>query len=95
MKQQINLSPDVAQFVEALTCYVNERLAIIGADDDYMDEAVQILDARNGLFRWQAGALTDEENDCYALRSLCRLDGESMTLLPDEGRIRSIARNYF
>ena len=38
---------------------------------------------------------TDEEHDIYAIRSLCRIDEATMDIVPDRGRIESLARNYF
>ena len=56
---------------------------------------MQIVDARNGLFRSAGIRTTDEEHDIYELRSLCRLDEETLELVPDEGRLRSLALGYF
>ncbi|MBR1838789.1 MAG: hypothetical protein IJ786_04450 [Bacteroidaceae bacterium] len=88
------MSAEIESFVHALSDYVRMALPA-GADADYCKEAVQILDARNGLFRSVGVHATDEEHDIYTLRSLCRLDEETFDFVPDEGRIRSVARNYF
>ncbi len=88
------MQPDSENFVAALTAYVRAALPP-GTDADYCHEAVQIVDARNGLFRNVGVHPTDEEHDIYSLRSLCRLDEDTFDFVPDEGRIRSIARTYF
>lgn len=87
--------PDVKFFEEALREYVQGRLLATCPCDDYLDESVRIADARNALFITINETTTDEEHDIYSLRSLCRLDADTMNLVPDEGRIRSIAYYYF
>lgn len=80
--------------MDALSAYIRAALPV-GEDADYCREAVKIIDARNGLFRNAGAHPTDEEHDIYTLRSLCRLNEETFALVPDEGRIRSLARTFF
>lgn len=88
------MQPEIENFVAALSAYVRTALPQ-GEDADYCHNTVQIVDARNVLFREAGIHTTDEEHDIYTLRSLCRLDEETFELVPDEGRIRSLARTYF
>lgn len=88
------MQPEIKNFVSALAAYIRTALPA-GEDTDYCQEALQIVDARNGLFRNAGTHATDEEHDIYLLRSLCRLDEETFELVPDEGRLMSLARNYF
>ncbi len=79
-------------FAEALCCFVRRQL--IGIDGEYVRGAVQILDARNQLFRLLPHQTTDEATDIYALADLCRVD-EDMQTVPDINRALAVARNYF
>ncbi len=81
------------EFVQALLDYVAAALRVSAVDPDYCQEAVQIVDARNHLFRQIGEHRTDEEQGIYALRDLCVLDDEHMLLKPDAGRCRSVARD--
>lgn len=83
------------EFIGALLAYVAAALAAVGGADDYCREAVRIVDAHNCLFRPAGRRATDEADDVYALRDLCRLDEDTLELVPDEGRVASIARNFF
>ena len=86
--------PYQEEFVQALLDYVGASLRNSAVDPDYCQEAVQIVDARNHLFRSAGNHRTDEEQGIYALRDLCVLDDESMSLVPDAGRCRSVARDF-
>lgn len=88
------MQSEIDNFVSSFSAYVRAALPP-GEDADYCHEAVQIVDARNGLFRSAGIRTTDEEHDIYELRSLCRLDEETLELVPDEGRLRSLALGYF
>lgn len=88
------MQPEIENFVTTLSAFVRAALPQ-GEDADYCHEAVQIVDARNAIFRKVGIHATDEEHDIYTLRSLCRLDEETFDFVPDEGRIRSLARTYF
>lgn len=89
------MSDDVNDFVRALERYVREALRNAPLTADYCTEALHVADARNHLFRPAGRRATDEAEDIYALRDLCRVDEETMELVPDEGRLRSVARNFF
>lgn len=80
-------------FVEALGGFVRSELARAGADADYCRDAVAVLDARHRLFRNVGQRDTDEVDDVYALRDLCRVDEDTMQLVPDAGRLAAVARN--
>ena len=82
------------EFVQALLDYVGAALRNSAVDPDYCQEAVQIVDARNHLFRSVGSHRTDEEQGIYALRDLCVLDDERMCIVPDAGRCRSVARDF-
>ncbi len=80
------------EFASALCQYVAGELR--GQDGAYPQGAVQVLDARNHLFRTLPTQRTDEAEDIYALSDLCHVD-EMMQTLPDPNRALSVARNYF
>lgn len=89
------VDPSHAQddFVQALLDFVDAALRASAVDAEYCQAAVQIIDARNHLFRSLDSHRTDEEQGIYALRDLCVLDDETMSLKPDAGRCRSVARD--
>lgn len=82
------------EFVRALAAYVRAEIAACGDGADYCTEAVRIVDARNHLFRPAGRRATDESEDVYALRDLCRVSEDTMEYEVDAGRLRSVARNY-
>lgn len=82
-------------FINALESYVASELRAGGQPADYNNEALQIIDARNAVFRNVGRRPTDESDDVYALRDLCRVDEATMELVPDRERLARIARNYF
>lgn len=79
-------------FAEAPCRFVGRQF--IGTDCEYVRGAVQILDARNQLFRLLPHQTTDEATDIYALADLCHVD-EDMQTVPDMNRALAVARNYF
>ena len=82
-------------FIEALERFVVSEIRASGEPADYNHDAVEILDARNHLFRKRENCATDEENNIYALREFFRIDDDTLDFVPDRGRMRSIARNWF
>lgn len=89
------MSNEVTDFIDALAAYVAGRMAASPVAPDYNCERVRVADARNHLFLPAGEGVTDEADDLYALRELCRVDDETMTLVPDRGRMERVARNYF
>lgn len=89
------METDKADFVDALLAFVKEELQRSGEPADYNVEALRVVDARNHIFRPAGKLPTDEADDIYALRDLCRVDEETMEMVPDRGRIAAVARNYF
>lgn len=89
------MTDDAKDFVDALESYVRAELAASGEPADYNVEAVQVLDARNHLFRNVGRVPTDEAENIYALRDLCRVDEDTMSFVPNRERMVSVARNYF
>lgn len=89
------MNSEVRDFVLALTSFVRAELTASDEAAEYNHEAVQIVDARNHLFRNVGHHETDEEQNIYSLRSLCCVEEDSMEMIPDEGRIERVARNYF
>lgn len=79
-------------FAEALCRYVAQELK--GQDGAYIQGAVQVVDARNHLFRTLPHQPTDEALDIYALADLCRVD-DDMETIPDLNRALGVARNYY
>lgn len=80
------------EFASALCRYVAEELR--WQDGTYPQGAVQVIDARNHLFRTLPTQHTDEADDIYSLAELCHVD-ELMQTLPDLNRALSVTRNYF
>lgn len=85
---------ETEEFVRALRRYVEVELATCGEAPDYNTEAVEVVDARNRLFRNVGARRTDESENIYALRDLCYVD-DAMNIVPCEARLRSVARNFF
>ncbi len=80
------------EFAEALCHHVAGELA--EQDGEYVRSAVEVVDARNHIFRTLPCRDTDETEDIYALSDLCRVD-EEMNTKPDMNKALSVARNYF
>ncbi len=89
------MTAETKDFIDALEAYVRERLAASGQPADYNVEALHVVDARNHLFRPAGKRPTDEADDIYALRDLCRVDETTMEMVPDRGRLAAVARNFF
>lgn len=86
---------DTDEFVNALDSFVRAELRLSMQPADYNNEAVQIVDARNHLFRNVGVCATDEEEDVYAIRELCHVDEDTLDLMPNRMKLQAIARNYF
>lgn len=85
---------EIDEFVQSLTRFV--RTAAEETDDVmYSRRGVRIADARNHLFIGLDDAQTDESEDIFALRDLCRVDEDTMETVPDEQRMYGIARMYW
>ena len=82
-------------FIEALQRYVVEQLRLSSEAPDYNNEAIRIIDARNHLFCNVGCRRTDEEEGIYAIRDLCRVDDDTMEVVPDVMRFRAIAKDLF
>ena len=80
-------------FVDALEAFVSAALRNGTEPADYNPDAVQIMDARNHLFRLLERQGTDEEQRIYALRELCRIDEETLTTVPDRWRMATLAKD--
>ncbi len=89
------MTQDAKDFVAALEAYVSAALAASGEPADYNTDALQVIDARNHLFRAAGSRTTDEAEDVYALRDLCRVDEDTMEMKPDRARMAAVSRNYF
>ncbi len=86
---------DTEAFIDALAAYAREALRASGQTADYCTDALRIVSARNHLFAAAGQRPTDESEDVYALRDLCRIDEETMDYVIDLQRLTAIARNYF
>jgi hypothetical protein len=82
-------------FIEALERFVVAEIRASGEPADYNHDAVEILDARNHLFRKRENCATDEEHNIYALREFFCIDDDTLDFIPDRGRMRSVARNWY
>lgn len=81
-------------FIDALEAFVKAELRASIEPADYNSEAIEIVDARNHLFRNIGRGATDEEHNIYAIRDLCRVDEDTMETVPDRMRFAAIAREY-
>lgn len=81
-------------FSEALGRFLQAALRECAEPADYNNEAVEIIDARNHLFRLAGRRGTDEEQNIYAIRDLCRIDDLTLDTVPDPGRLRALARTF-
>ena len=82
-------------FVDALESFVKAELRLSMEPADYNNEAIEIVDARNHLFRNVGRQTTDEELGIYAIRDLCHVDEDTMETIPNRMKFRAIAKNYF
>ena len=82
-------------FVNALESFVKAELRLSMEPADYNNEAIEIIDARNHLFRNVGRQFTDEELGIYAIRDLCQVDEDTMETIPNRMKFLSIARTYF
>lgn len=82
-------------FVNALESFVKAELRLSMEPADYNNEAIEIIDARNHLFRNVGRQPTDEELGIYAIRDLCHVDEDTMETIPNRMKFRAIAKNYF
>ena len=83
------------EFAEALKDFINLSLAHHGQEAEYSTDAVEIVDARNHIFRLVPNTGTDEELNRFALQGLCRLDECSLNLTPDIQRLLAVAKDFF
>lgn len=86
---------EIADFVDALESYVKAELRTSLEPAEYNNEAIEIIDARNHLFRNVGRQATDEELNIFALRDLCHVDEVTMDTIPNRMKLKSIAKNYF
>ena len=83
------------EFAEALAAFIHLSLAHQPQTAEYCADAVEIVDARNHVFRLVPNAGTDEELNRFSLQGLCRLDESSLELKPDAGRLMAVAKDFF
>lgn len=81
-------------FIDALENYVLDELRRTAMPADYNNESVRVVDARNHLFQNVGKAGTDEEDGIYALRDLCRVDEDTMEMIPNRQRFAAIAKEF-
>lgn len=86
------MTEEIDNFIEALSRLVQNELQ--NNDAVYNTDAVQIVDARNHIFRILKNTTTDESEDIYAISDLC-MWSEEMEVLPNRRRMQRIARNYW
>lgn len=83
-----------AEFVDALDRFIQSELRHSSEPADYNTESIEIVDARNHLFRNVGNKGTDEELGFFAIRDLCHLDEDTMEFVPNRMRLAAIAREY-
>lgn len=86
---------ETEDFVEAMEQFVKAELRASMEPADYNNEAIEIIDARNHLFRNVGRQATDEELNIYAIRDLCCVDEATMETIPDRMKFKAIAKGYF
>ena len=84
-----------AEFIDALERCVQNELRMSLEPAEYISEAIQIIDARNHLFRNVGRVSTDEELAIYAIRDLLCIDEDTLETIPNRMKFQSIAKNYF
>lgn len=82
-------------FVVALEWYINEQLRTAIEPAEYNKDAIEIVDARNHLFRNVGHVPTDEERNIYAISDLCCVDENTFDTIPNRMKLKAIARNYW
>ena len=83
------------EFAKALKDFINLSLAHHGQEAEYCTDAVEIVDARNHIFRLVPNTGTDEELNRFAMQGLCRLDEWTLKLTPDIQRLLAVAKDFF
>ena len=86
---------EIQDFVDALESYIKMTLRESLEPAEYTHEALEIVDARNHLFRSAGEHPTDEEANIYALRDLLHVDVDTLETQVNRARLRAVARNYF
>ena len=81
-------------FINALERFIQNELKASGEPADYNNHAIEIIDARNHLFRNVGIHETDEACGIFAIRSLCHIDEDSMEMVPDRQRLAALAREF-
>lgn len=81
-------------FINALERFIQNELKASGEPADYNNHAIEIIDARNHLFRNVGIHGTDEACGIFAIRSLCHIDEDSMEMVPDRQRLAALAREF-
>ena len=84
---------DKEEFVDELSAFVKSEIERVG-DMEYCNEAIEIVDARNGIIRNVGTHVTDEEMNIVRLKDLCMMN-EMMQFEVNSMKIRRIARHYF
>lgn len=79
-------------FIDALESFLLSELRSSLEPAEYNAEAIEIIDARNHLFRNVGRRGTDEELGIYDIRDLLRIDEDTMETIPDRGRFAAIAK---
>ncbi len=79
-------------FADALEEFILTVLRNGTEPADYNNEAIEIVDARNHIFRSAGKRGTDEELNLYAVRDLCRISEDNLETVPDRMRLLRIAQ---
>lgn len=88
----MNDSEQIETFIRSLAAFLKSEAGEDGLE--YTHDSVQVADAWNCVFRNVGAKGTDEEHDIYAMSSLCHLD-DDLCSVPDEKKLRGLARVYF
>lgn len=89
------MQDETQEFIDALERYIKNALRESTESAEYTHEALEIVDARNHLFRSADQRGTDEEHNIYALRDLLHVDTDTLETQVNRAKLKSIARNYF
>lgn len=81
-------------FVDALDQFIRSELRHSAEPADYNTDSIEIVDARNHLFRNAGKKGTDEELGFYTIRDLCHIDEDTMDFVPNRQRLFALAREF-
>ena len=86
---------EIQDFIDALESTSKRLYAKSLEPAEYTHEALEIVDARNHLFRSAGERATDEEANIYALRDLLHIDVDTLETQVNRGKAQSRGSKLF